>query len=193
MKPLLLDLPAHEWLERRWSRPCPSTASVFWMDSRHSAYERTIQMIWRTFWGRKTRQVRSDPAASCSKAPYGPDAKPNHKGPKTTLGDILVTPGRVDDAFILPPESLLREKGWIYLKGGKKEAGPFRDGFTYRYSEGPITFPDSGPAFSNHHRFMGPSRGFKHCRDLPYFSIIFDSADANEARKQLERTRIFRQ
>ena len=86
------------------------------------------------------------------------DARPNYEGPKTTLGDILVTPGKVDDAFILPPESLLREKGWIYLKGGKKEERTGRDGFT-SYSEGPITFPDawtgllepsSGRGFQDH-------------------------------------------
>jgi DNA (cytosine-5)-methyltransferase 1 len=38
---------------------------------------------------------------------------------------------------------LLREKGWIYLKGGKKELRKGTDGFTYRYSEGPVTFPDA--------------------------------------------------
>ena len=125
------------------------------------------------------------------------DARPNYEGPKTTLGDILVTPGKVDDAFILPPESLLREKGWIYLKGGKKEERTGRDGFTYRYSEGPITFPDaldrpsrtiitgeggSGPSRFKHVVIFRPTKAQRARLDL-------DSADANEARKHLELTK----
>lgn len=59
------------------------------------------------------------------------------------LASVLQTPGRIPDAYILDANSLLREKGWIYLKGGKKELRKGTDGFTYRYSEGPVTFPDA--------------------------------------------------
>ena len=66
-----------------------------------------------------------------------------YEGEGATLGSVLVTPGKVPDEFILDPESVTREKGWIYLKGAKKEQREGRDGFTYRYAEGPVTFPDA--------------------------------------------------
>ena len=69
--------------------------------------------------------------------------KANFSGEKKTLASILLTPGKVPDSFILNSESLLRERGWIYHKGGKKEMREGTDGFTYKYSEGPITFPDA--------------------------------------------------
>jgi len=59
------------------------------------------------------------------------------------LGSVLVTPGKVPDSYIIDSEALLREKGWIYLKGSKKEMREGTDGFTYRYAEGPVTFPDA--------------------------------------------------
>lgn len=66
-----------------------------------------------------------------------------YEGDRVVLRDVLQTPGKVPDDFILDTESLLRERGWIYHKGGKKEMREGRDGFTYRYSEGPVTFPDA--------------------------------------------------
>ena len=69
--------------------------------------------------------------------------KPDFTGEKTTLASVLESPGKVPDPYILEPESLLREKGWIYLKGSKRELREGTDGFTYRYSEGPVTFPDA--------------------------------------------------
>lgn len=69
--------------------------------------------------------------------------KPNYSGTKKTLGGILVNPGKIPDSFILDSDSLLRDKGWIYHKGGKKEMREGTDGFTYKYSEGPVTFPDA--------------------------------------------------
>ena len=59
------------------------------------------------------------------------------------MGSVLVTPGKIPDSYILDSEALLREKGWIYLKGSKKEMREGTDGFTYRYAEGPVTFPDA--------------------------------------------------
>jgi len=73
---------------------------------------------------------------------YTSKIRPNHNGEKITLGDVLLTPRLVDEQFILSAESLLKEKGWIYLKGGKKEMRKTSKGFEYKYSEGPITFPD---------------------------------------------------
>ena len=69
--------------------------------------------------------------------------KPQIQNDIVTLGDILQTPGTVSDEFILTSESLTRDGGWIYLKGAKREMRKGTDGFTYRYSEGPITFPDA--------------------------------------------------
>ena len=69
--------------------------------------------------------------------------KEHYDGDYATLGDILVTPGKVPDSFILDADALLREKGWIYQKGAKKEMREGTDGFTYRYAEGPVTFPDA--------------------------------------------------
>ena len=69
--------------------------------------------------------------------------KPNYLGDKKNLSSILVNPGKIPDSFILDSDSLLRDKGWIYHKGGKKEMREGTDGFTYKYSEGPVTFPDA--------------------------------------------------
>jgi len=66
-----------------------------------------------------------------------------YDGEKQTLRGVLQTPGRVPDEYILDAEAVLRQKGWIYLKGGKKEMREGRDGFTYKYAEGPVTFPDA--------------------------------------------------
>ena len=69
--------------------------------------------------------------------------KANYEGGFMTLSDVLVTPGKVPDSFILDPDALLRDKGWIYQKGAKRELRQGTGGFTYRYAEGPVTFPDA--------------------------------------------------
>jgi DNA (cytosine-5)-methyltransferase 1 len=66
-----------------------------------------------------------------------------YSGKKTNLGDILLSPSKIPEEYMLSANDLLREKGWIYQKGAKKEPRKGRDGFTYQYSEGPVTFPDS--------------------------------------------------
>mgnify|MGYP001162378118 CR=1 FL=1 len=71
------------------------------------------------------------------------DVRSRYDGESLTLGDILVTPGKVPDEFIIRPSDLTKERGWIYLKGAKSEPREGRDGFTYQYKEGPITFPDA--------------------------------------------------
>jgi DNA (cytosine-5)-methyltransferase 1 len=66
-----------------------------------------------------------------------------YDGPVQTLRDVLVTPGKVPDEFIVRPPDMLKDKGWVYLKGAKSEPRKGTDGFTYEYKEGPITFPDA--------------------------------------------------
>ena len=68
---------------------------------------------------------------------------PSYDGDSSTLGDVLFLPRDVPDEFVLDAEALSREKGWIYLKGSKKEERKAPSGFTYRYAEGPVTFPDA--------------------------------------------------
>jgi DNA (cytosine-5)-methyltransferase 1 len=80
-------------------------------------------MVGGTVW---TTKVESD---------YG--------GPAQTLGDVLVSPGKVPDEFIVRSTDMLSDKGWVYLKGAKSEPRKGTDGFTYDYKEGPITFPDA--------------------------------------------------
>ena len=70
--------------------------------------------------------------------------KEDFNGKKARLKDVLVTSSKVPDEFILTSESLIKPKGWIYLKGAKRnELRQGTDGFTYNYNEGPVTFPDS--------------------------------------------------
>ena len=67
--------------------------------------------------------------------------KPAYTGPRTTLGDILLPASRVPKAFHLDPRQLPR---WRYLKGGKTEMRTSRSGgFTYKYAEGGMEFPDA--------------------------------------------------
>ena len=65
------------------------------------------------------------------------------EGPSQNLGGILQSPGKIPDEFVIRPLDMTREKGWLYLKGAKSEPREGRDGFTYQYKEGPITFPDA--------------------------------------------------
>lgn len=67
---------------------------------------------------------------------------PDSREDNVTLGDIVFPSSKVGDEFFLTPDSLVAKKGWIYLKGAKREARKGRDGFTYSYNEGPVNFPD---------------------------------------------------
>ena len=69
--------------------------------------------------------------------------EPKYEGPSQNLGDILQSPGKIPDDFIIRPADMMKEKGWVYLKGAKSEPREGTDGFTYQYKEGPITFPDA--------------------------------------------------
>ena len=71
-------------------------------------------------------------------------SKPQYDGLSKKLGELpLQAPSEIPDSYILEPESLTREKGWIYLKGAKRELRKSPSGYEYNYSEGPVTFPDS--------------------------------------------------
>ena len=114
-------------------------------------------------------------------------------GEGATLGSVLVTPGKVPDEFVLDPVSVTREKGWVYLKGGKKEQREGRDGFTYRYSEGPVTFPDAlerpSRTIVTGEGGTSPSR-FKHVVPFrptkgQYERLSLDSSQARLARETL--------
>lgn len=68
------------------------------------------------------------------------DVKPVYHGPFTTLGDILLPSKQVPRTFFVPAS---RVKDWKYHKGGKHELRTnASNGFTYRYSEGAMAFPD---------------------------------------------------
>jgi len=66
--------------------------------------------------------------------------KPKYTGKYKTLGDILLEETKVpDEYFILESE----KKKWEDLKGGKSEPRTTKSGFSYFYSEGPVTYPDA--------------------------------------------------
>ena len=74
---------------------------------------------------------------------YTYKTKPNFEGVKTTLSDILISPSKVPIEYCIEPDSVLKDKGWNYLKGAKEEPRKGRGDFTYLYKEGPMIFPDS--------------------------------------------------
>jgi DNA (cytosine-5)-methyltransferase 1 len=74
---------------------------------------------------------------------YTYDVKPNYNGKKAILGDVLLSARYIHPDYCLEPDSIMKEKGWKYFKGSKKEERQGTDGFTYLYNEGPMVFPDS--------------------------------------------------
>ena len=70
---------------------------------------------------------------------YTYKAKPSYDGPRTLLGDVLVKPQDVDEAFRIPNKELDK---WKYFKGAKNELRKRRDGNTFQYNEGAMHFPD---------------------------------------------------
>ncbi len=126
-------------------------------------------------------------------------SKPDYTGEKRNLSNILLTPGKISDSFILDSNSILREKGWIYHKGGKKEMRKGTDGFTYNYSEGPVTFPDALDRASRTivtgEGGSSPSR-FKHVvkfkpTDGQIKRLNLSSNDCNKVREKLGLTKSY--
>jgi DNA (cytosine-5)-methyltransferase 1 len=68
---------------------------------------------------------------------------PMYEGEKMVLSDVLQVPSKINHEYIISIDSLVKPKGWRYLKGAKKELRQGRDGFTYNYNEGGMIFPDS--------------------------------------------------
>jgi len=73
---------------------------------------------------------------------YTYSATAKYKGKQQTLGSILEDEKDVPEEFFISKEALESKRGWLYLKGSKKEPRTTKSGFTYMYSEGPVTFPD---------------------------------------------------
>lgn len=64
----------------------------------------------------------------------------DYSGAYATLGDVLVPDSEVPEEFFVEEEKLAK---WRYFKGGKSEPRVNKKtGFTYRYAEGAMAFPD---------------------------------------------------
>ncbi len=64
-----------------------------------------------------------------------------YEGARRVLGDVLVDEADVPYEFYIEPEVLPK---WQYLKGAKREDRvDKKTGFTYKYSEGAMAFPDA--------------------------------------------------
>jgi DNA (cytosine-5)-methyltransferase 1 len=66
---------------------------------------------------------------------------PKFKGRVTTLGDMVIKDeSKIPEEYFISDDEL---NIWKKLKGAKKEMRKSKDGFEYKYAEGPIAFPDS--------------------------------------------------
>ena len=63
-----------------------------------------------------------------------------YDGKFVTLGDILLDEKKVPKDFLISKSALDK---WVYLKGSKKADRVTKTGHEYKYSEGPVTFPDA--------------------------------------------------
>ncbi|MCO6484124.1 MAG: DNA (cytosine-5-)-methyltransferase [Flavobacteriales bacterium] len=69
------------------------------------------------------------------------DVIPDHEGPFTVLGDVLLPAAEVPPEYYIGQRHL---KQWGYLKGGKKEVRTNKStGHVYNYAEGAMAFPDA--------------------------------------------------
>lgn len=68
------------------------------------------------------------------------DVESTYSGTFTTLGDLIVPDAVVPEEYFISPVDLQK---WAYLKGSKVEFRTTKEGFTYRYSEGGMAFPDA--------------------------------------------------
>lgn len=68
------------------------------------------------------------------------DVKPDYKGKKILLKDVLMKEKDVPEEFFVKESDLSK---WQYLKGAKSDERKGRDGFTFFYTEGAMVFPDS--------------------------------------------------
>ncbi len=69
------------------------------------------------------------------------DTVPYYTGKRETLGDKILRNGSVPESYYIDDDSVVEK--WRYLKGAKDEQRFNRvHGFTYRYNEGSMVFPD---------------------------------------------------
>lgn len=105
----------------------------------------------------------------------------NYTGPHRVLKDVLVPEDEVPANFFIDSEKLDK---WRYLKGTKREERTNKKtGFTYMYSEGSMSFPDSidkpSRTILTGEGGTGASR-FKHvveCEDGRYRRLVPDELD----------------
>lgn len=64
---------------------------------------------------------------------------PNFVGKRTVLEDVLEK-GVIPEEFYISEDAYAK---WEYLKGAKKETRTAKTGFSYKYSEGSMIFPDA--------------------------------------------------
>ena len=119
--------------------------------------------------------------------------KPRYEGEHTTLSDILLTPRKVSIEYCIEPDSVLKEKGWKYLKGAKEEPRKGTGDFTYFYKEGPMIFPDAldkpsrtiitgeGGATASRFKHVVKFRPTKKMRD----QFNLDSDEVQQIRKEI--------
>ena len=69
---------------------------------------------------------------------YTTKTKPHYNGAKIVLGDILQHEN-IPSEFFINDNDIPK---WTYLKGAKKLNRQSKDGFTYQYCEGNMTYPD---------------------------------------------------
>jgi DNA (cytosine-5)-methyltransferase 1 len=69
------------------------------------------------------------------------ETKPNFEGEPICLGDVLVSEDKVPKEFFIKDSDIDK---WKYLKNSKNETRTNKaTGFTYRYAEGAMVFPDT--------------------------------------------------
>ena len=64
---------------------------------------------------------------------------PSYDGPYMTLGDIVAPDVEVPEQFFIPDEKL---EAWQWQRSAKRVERTTREGFTYWYSEGAMSWPD---------------------------------------------------
>lgn len=109
------------------------------------------------------------------------DFAEDYHGERRVLGDVLVDESDVPDQFYIADEKL---PDWRYLKGAKREERTNKKtGFTYTYSEGAMSFPDSiekpSRTILTGEGGIGASR-FKHvieCPDGRFRRLVPDELD----------------
>ena len=109
------------------------------------------------------------------------DFAEDFQGTRMTLGDVLVNESEVLEGFYIEEGKL---DDWRYLKGSKREERTDKKtGFTYTYSEGAMSFPDSTDKPSRTILTGEGGRGasrFKHvieCADGRYRRLVPDELD----------------